>query len=287
MRAYNGAGVSANTATASATTGTTGTPVPITVPDGNFASDSPGNVIGNNNGGGGTFTSPLTATLSGWSMSANPSTAQGGYYSSGGWNPSGVLDSVTSSGASPASNNSSGLGNQPASSYHEFDYYPGEQYSYGSVVGGPQPGASLTMTTTGINATAVAGSTYTATIQYANVSWSSSTSTASANVAFNILANGVVVSSGHLTGLAQGPPWTPVTVGWVADAAHAGQAIQLQVVASNFLEGPSRVNNGRCRRSAFANATLTTDRGRHRSGRSQQSDGHGRLFQPDQPDLER
>ena len=68
-------------------------------------------------------------------------------------------------------NNAPWLGNQPASSYHAFMYYPGEQYNYGSVVGGAQPGASLTMTTTGISAAAVTGATYTATIQYANVSW--------------------------------------------------------------------------------------------------------------------
>ena len=87
------------------------------------------------NGGGGTFTQPMTGTLSGWSLSATPSTANGGYYSSGGWNPFGVLDNVTSSGASPYSNNASWLGNQPGSTYHAFMYYPGEQYSYNSVVG--------------------------------------------------------------------------------------------------------------------------------------------------------
>ena len=54
-------------------------------------------------------------------------------------------------------NNAAWIGNQPASSYHAFIYYPGELYNYGSVVGGAQPGASLTMTTTGISATAVAG----------------------------------------------------------------------------------------------------------------------------------
>ena len=51
---------------------------------------------------------------------------------------------------------------------------------------------------------AVAGGTYTATIQYANVSWSSSAVNPSANVALNILANGVVVGTGTLSGLAQG-----------------------------------------------------------------------------------
>ena len=206
IRAYNGAGDSVNTSTVSATTaGATGTPVAITVPDGNFASDSTGYYLdaSGHNGGGSTFTQPITGTLSGWSLSANPSTANGGYYSSGGWNPNGVLDNVTG-GVNPPGTYAASLGNQPASSYNCFVYYPGEQYAYNGVVGGTQPGASLTMTTIAINATAVAGATYTAAIQYANVSWTNCTVNASANVALNILANGVVVSSGHRAGLAQG-----------------------------------------------------------------------------------
>ena len=181
----------------------------------------------------------MTATLSGWSISANPSTANGGYYASGGWEPYGVVDTVTSgSGASPYNMNASWIGNQPASNYQAFIYCPGEQYNNGSVVSGAQPGASLTMTTTGISATAVPGSTYTATIEYANVSWSNCNVNPSANVALNILANGVVVGTGTLSGLAQGAPWTTVTATWTATSAYAGQAIQLQVVATNFLEGP-------------------------------------------------
>ena len=38
----------------------------------------------------------------------------------------------------------------------------------------------------------------------------------SANVALNILANGVVVGTGTLSGLAQNSPWTTVTATWVA-----------------------------------------------------------------------
>ena len=259
VRADNGAGDSVNTSTASATTGLPGTPVAMTVPDGNFALDATGDYINASgaNGGGGTYTQPMTGTLAGWTLSATPSTANGGYYSSGGYNPFGVLDTVTSSGASPYPNNASSLGNQPGSTYRAFVYYPGEQYAYNGVVGGPQPGASLTMTTTGINATAVAGNTYTATIQYANVSGANSAANSSANIQFNILANGVVVSSAGLSGLAQDSPWTPVTVGWVADAAHAGQSIQLQVVATNFLEGPSSSQQWEVPTFALANAALT------------------------------
>ena len=83
------------------------------------------------------------------------------------------------------------------------------------------------MATTGINATAVAGSTYTATVQYGNVSWGSCNVNHSANVTLNILANGVVVSSSTFAGLAQGAAWNTATVGWVCPAAKAGQAIQI------------------------------------------------------------
>ena len=34
----------------------------------------------------------MNATLAGWSISANPSTANGGYYA--GWEPSGAVDNV-------------------------------------------------------------------------------------------------------------------------------------------------------------------------------------------------
>ena len=84
----------------------------------------------------------------------------------------------------------------------------------------------------------MAGATYTATIQYANVS--DTTANLSPNVALNILANGVVVGTGTLSGLAEYSPWTTATASWVAQAANAGQAIQLQLVATNFLEGPGQ-----------------------------------------------
>ena len=237
VRAIDANGGSADSSTASATTEAIGTPVPVSVPDGSFASDTPNYVI-NTNSGGGTFTSPLNATLSGWSIVADPSTANNGNYP--GWEPYGSVNTVTSGGAaSPDNTNAGYVGSQPSSSYHEFTYYPGELYNQGSVVVGPQPGANLTMTTTGISLAAVTGTTYTATIDYANVSWSNCADNASANVELNILANGVVVGTGTLAGLAQASPWTPVTVTWTASSAYAGDAIQLQVVANNFLEGYS------------------------------------------------
>ena len=255
VRAINANGNSANTSTASATTASAGVPVAVPVPDGSFT-DAAAYYINSNTGGGLTFTAPMTGTLSGWNISATPSTARGGFYS--GWEPYGAVDSVTSgSGASPFTNNAPWVGNQPSSSYQAFVYNPGEQYDYDDVVGGAQPGASLKMTTTGINLAAVAGSSYTATIEYANVSWSSCAVNASANVALNILAGGVVVGTGTLSGLAQNSPWTPVTATWTASSAYAGQPIQLQVVATNFLEGPGSYQQWQVPSFGFTDATLT------------------------------
>ena len=76
-------------------------------------------------------------------------------------------------------------------------------------------------------------------------------------MALNILANGVVVGTGTLSGLAQNSPWTPVTATWTATSAYAGQAIQLQVVATNFLEGPGSTDQWQVPTFGFANATLT------------------------------
>ena len=70
VRAYNNAGDSVNTSTVTAMTGSPGTPVAVTVPDGNFASDATGYYIdaSGSNRGGGTFTQPMTGTLAGWSL---------------------------------------------------------------------------------------------------------------------------------------------------------------------------------------------------------------------------
>ena len=257
VRATNSYGDSANTSTASALTTVVGVPVAVPVPDGSFASDAAAYYINSNTGGGLTFTSPMTATLSGWNVIASPSTANGGLYSA--WEPYAAVDTVTSgSGAIPFANNAPSVGNQPASTYQAFMYYPGELYNYGGVVGGPQPGAGLTMTTTGIRANAVVGATYTATIEYANASWGNCNVNESANVALNILANGIVVGTDTLSGLAQNSPWTPVTATWTATTPYSGQTIQLQVVATNFLEGPGSMQPWEVPSFGFTNATLTT-----------------------------
>ena len=128
-------GTGSQSSEASASTGSVGTPIAITVPDGNFAKDAAGYYI-NTNSGWGTFTSPLTGTLSGWTVTATPSTANSGGYN---WEPVAGVDSVTSSGASPWGNNANALGSQPASSYNSFIYYPGELYPDNGVVSGAQP----------------------------------------------------------------------------------------------------------------------------------------------------
>ena len=232
--------------------------VSIPVPDGNFALDTPSYCI-NSNSGGNIVVGSTTATLSGWAITANPSTANYGYYAS--WEPVGAVNNVTSGSGSASFwyTNAPYVGNQPASNYNAFVYSPGELYGgYGGydVVGGPQPGASLTMATTGITATAVAGDTYGATIEYANVSTSGCNLNPSANVELDILANGAVVGSGTLSGLAQNAAWTPVTATWTATAPYAGQSIQLQVVATNFLEGPTANDLWQVPTFGFTNATL-------------------------------
>ena len=104
----------------------------------------------------------------------------------------------------------------------------------------PKRVPSLTLTTTGISATAVSGTTYTASIYYANLANTGSNN--GPNVTLNILAGGVVVGTGSVTGLAPGSPWTQVTATWTA-TSHIGSAIQLQVVANNFLEGTQVVED--------------------------------------------
>ena len=181
---------------------------------------------------------PMTATLSGWTVTANPSTDNGGVY--GSWNPYGGIDNtVTNVPATLAISTPTIRARCLAGATNMFFYYPGEQLtgSIGSQVA--QTGASLTLTTTGISATAVSGTTYTASIYYANLANTGSNN--GPNVTLNILAGGVVVGTGSVTGLAPGSPWTQVTATWTATVLTLGQAIQLQVVANNFLEGTQRV----------------------------------------------
>ena len=119
-----------------------GTPVAVFVPDGSFASDAASYYLTSATGGGFAFTSPLTTSLSGWTVSANPSTANGGYFA--GWEPYALVDNVTSGQiSSPLDLNVERIGNQPAANYNAFCYYPGELYNNGSVVGRPPTGRSL------------------------------------------------------------------------------------------------------------------------------------------------
>ena len=158
----------------------------------------------------------MTATLSGWSCKATPSTANGGYYS-GGWNPYGVVDNVASGSPLPYQHQRSrGSVISRVRAITLSSITPENSITYGSVVGGAQPGASLTMTTTGISATAVTGSTYTATIEYANVSWSNGQRQPPAQRCAQHPGRRRGRRHGHPIGAGQGSPWTPVTATWVA-----------------------------------------------------------------------
>ena len=134
----------------------------------------------------------------------------------GGWEPYGAVDSVTSTAASPFNTNA--MARSAGFELSRVHVLPRRTVHLWQRGDRRPTGCKLTMTTTGISVTAVAGTTYTATIHYANVSWSIATVNPSANVVLNILANGVVVGTGTLSGLAQGSPWTPVTASWVATA---------------------------------------------------------------------
>ena len=48
-----------------------------------------------------------------------------------------------------------------------------------------------------------------------------------------------------------------MTASWVAQAANAGQTIQLEVVATNFLEGPGSNDQWQVPTIGFTHATLT------------------------------
>ena len=110
-------------------------------------------------------------------------------------------------------------GSMPGGATNMFFYYPGEQL--GGAIGSQvaQTGAGLTLTTTGISAAAVSGTTYTASIYYANLTTNGNNN--GPNVTLNILAGGVVVGTGTVTGLAPGSPWTQVTATWTA-SSHIG-----------------------------------------------------------------
>ncbi len=252
VRATNANGDSTNTPTASATTIALGVPVAVPVPDGDFASDTASYIINANNSHG-SVVGPMTATLSGWTVTANLSTDNSGVYDS--WNPSGGVDNTVTN--VPANGNfvPNYSGSMPGGATNMFFYFPGEQLSSPISSQVAQTGAGLTMTTTGISAIAVSDTTYTASIYYANLANSGLNN--GPNVTLNILAGGVVVGTGTVTGVAPGLPWTQVTATWTA-SSHIGAAIQLQVVANNFLEGPQV---WRTPIFGFTHATLTAAAG--------------------------
>ena len=117
--------------TASAMTGFLGTPVAIPVPDGNFSADAAA-LLSNSQVSRRrfTFTSPLTTTLSGWTVKCRSEHRQRRILCVAGGNRTAVVDNVTSGQRSiPLDNNVEWIGNQPGSSYNAFCYYPGELYN--------------------------------------------------------------------------------------------------------------------------------------------------------------
>ena len=229
----------------------------IPVPNGSFESTLPGLVpgVGFNYNTGCTL-GTTTGTVSGWSVTDIPVT--GGVYQAGGWGPTAGVEIGIWNGTAGGPN----WGNGMAPDGGQFLMLnPGEPYN--TVPKGPfaQPGASMSATTTGISASAAAGTTYVASYSAANVEkWGYTVGSNSnlpfapvgANMTLNILANGVVVASQTVAGSnftendaddgSNTGNWFPVTASWTADASHAGQSIQLQIVATNFLEDQYGVN---------------------------------------------
>jgi hypothetical protein len=230
---------------------------PIFIPNGSFestpVSDSLSIIYG---GPGGTITGPETASISGWNVVANPTTANGGTYSSGGYTP----QIQAAWGAWDGSRGGPWYYGAPSDGSVMLDFLPGEAYGNSGVVQGALPGASFSATTTGITADAVVGELYTAKIDTANINKDgyvtnggyTGYSPIGADMTLEILANGVEVASTTLPGTslpnitadytgdntrAAARLNSTITTTWTADAAHANDNIQLEVVATHFLEG--------------------------------------------------
>ena len=203
VRATNAVGDSGNTPTpVSATTVAAGTPVAIPVPDGNFDQDGAA-------GGGWNGQHQGWRQRDGYSRRTPDCLARRLEYSCQPehrpqrslrqlqilrWDlretrALGGRFGAVYSGSMPGGTNTMGF------------YYPGEQEtgSNGSLYNPKkaQSGADVTFTTTGISATAVAGTTYTASMYYDQLSNVSNVN-ACPNVTFSILANGVVVGTSGL-----------------------------------------------------------------------------------------
>ena len=263
-------------------------PVSIPIPDGDFKSDSAGNDINTNSGGGMTFSSAMNGTLAGWSISCQPQhrqrrilfrvgTVRGGRQ----YRRRQLLEPVCQQrGVHLAIN--------PRASYPTPSCITlANVYDYGNVVGGAQPGASLTMTTTGINATAVTGNLYTAhdpvrqrqpdqlhrqrrarTLR--SISWPMAWSSARApSRDWPQARRGLTVTATWAADCRSRRPGDPTPGGGEQLPRRTWQCAAM--AGAHF---------------GFAHATLTTMAPSQRSERSQRSDGHGRLFEPDQSELD-
>ena len=145
------------------------------------------------------------------------------------------------------------------------------------------------------DAQAAWGSSLTAADLAANGVW-----IATPTFALDILANGVVVGSATLSAnTAASQPvnagqWYDLTVTWTAPAS--GENITLQASASQFAEGAKSLGHTlqasegpqpwTTTDASFDNARLTVTEPRWPFGCSQWSDGHRRLFEPNQPELD-
>ena len=217
----------------------------VTVPNGSFESTSPGLISGVGYNGAPCTLGTTTGSIEGWTITDVPIT--GGVYQTGGWGPTASVEIGIMNGPD--------WGNGPAPDGNQFLMLdPGEAYNDLTMPRGPfaQPGASMIATTTGISESAVAGTTYDASFMAANINkwgWDGpnpSFSPVGDDMTLNILANGVVVASHTVDGTNftendanngwNTGNWISVNASWTADASHAGQAIQLQIVATNFLE---------------------------------------------------
>lgn len=180
--------------------------------------------------GGGTTAVQQTASISGWDVTVNPMTFNGGVYYNytpyatvwnNGWYGSGA--------------------NGQAAFFAVFGGEPNANYYW---TGGPTnpvnhdrfllTDESAILTSTGITNTTVAGGTYTATMAVGGSSWSdlSWVDAVKPTYTINLLVDGNVVSSGIVANPAF-DVWTDVsTAPYVATSS--GQSIQVQMVATNF-----------------------------------------------------
>ena len=235
-----------------------------------------------------TFTSPMNGHAFRLGYNCQPEHGQRRILFAGGSRT--VWSTMSPAAAAPARSTATWRGSviSRRSSYQAFMYYPGELYNYGSVVGGAQPGASLTMTTTGISASRRDGH----------------------HLHCDDPVRQRELEHVHRQQQRERRPQHPGQRRRRRHGHPVGAGSKLAVDSrdrdldgnqcvtpakpsssrwwrTNFLEGPGSTQQWQVPTIGFANATLTSTTTGSASGRSQRSDGHRRLFEPDQPELDR